>query len=285
MTSWILVVGEGFEENWERAVDYQLWDLKKRRAIKRGDDVFFWQSPNRGFRGWTRAVTDSTDGTPDPRPWIPKDKTQYVQRFYFDVVSNTPVAGKWGDFFKNTTVKAGPNTAPVEVTNTNDEAYLRGLFLPTIDVKQVPVDVEVDLKKYAAYLSEDDRRLLANRLVSVREGQPAFRASLIAAYGGCCAITGTSVLPVLQAAHIAPYRGAHSNEVTNGILLRSDLHTLFDTKHLAITAQLRIEVDPELQESSYWEFNGHPLRQPAKRSEMPNAEALQLHYSSCHWTP
>ena len=287
LTSWILVVGNNLDENWERAVEFQLWDLKKRRAIKRGDDVFFWQAPNRGFRGWTRAVSDSEHGTLEPRPWIPEDTTQYVQRFYFEVRSDTFVPGKWGSFFKNTTIKVGPRLAPIEVTNPDDEAYLRSLFLRTLDVSQAPpgIDVDIDIDRVAAFLSKDDRRRLGSRLAAVREGQPAFRASLIAAYEGRCAITATSVIRVLEAAHISPYRGAHSNDVSNGILLRSNLHTLFDSHQLAITPQFEIELDPALQGTSYWDFAGQKLRLPSKHTESPNAEALRRHRAACPWTP
>lgn len=284
MTSWIVVVGEGFEENWDRAVDFQLWDLKKRRGIKRGDDVFFWQAPNKGFRGWARAVSDSTDGTPDPRPWIAKDKTEYVQRFYFQLMSDLSLSGKWGAFFANTTITAGPNTAPVAVTNPGDEAYLRELFLQRVDQSTILPGLAVEIDKGVPFLSEEDHRRLRNQIVAVREGQPRFRASLIDAYGGRCAVSGTAVVRVLEAAHISPYRGAHSNTVTNGLLLRSDIHTLFDAKHLAITPQLRIEVDPALEETPYWGFRGRDIRLPSKNSQFPDSNALQQHYASCHWT-
>ena len=56
-----------------------------------------------------------------------------------------------------------------------------------------------------------------------------FRDALIGAYAGRCAITGCSVLDILEAAHITPYLGPDTNHVTNGLLLRADLHTLFDT--------------------------------------------------------
>ncbi|WP_420881639.1 HNH endonuclease [Rhodococcus sp. (in: high G+C Gram-positive bacteria)] len=284
MTSWILVIGDGFDGNWERAVDYQLWDLKKRASIKRGDDVFFWQASNVGFKGWARAASDAADGSLQPRPWIAKDTAQYVQRFYFEVVSEMPVAGSWGMFFKNTSVKAGPNTAPLAISNPDDEAYLRGLFLTKIDVTQVPFEVEVALEQDAGFLSDDDRRRMRNQVLSVREGQPAFRASLIDAYQGRCAVSGTPILRVLQAAHIAPYRGPHSNDVTNGLLLRSDIHTLFDARHLAVTADFRIKVDPGLRESHYWQFDGSPLRTPANIDCLPNDEALRQHFESCVWT-
>lgn len=65
----------------------------------------------------------------------------------------------------------------------------------------------------------------------LREGQPAFRGALILAYAGECAITGCAVTDLLDAAHIARYSGPKSNVTANGLLLRTDIHKLFDLRH------------------------------------------------------
>ena len=67
-----------------------------------------------------------------------------------------------------------------------------------------------------------------------RRGQPAFRHRLLAAYNGKCAITGCDVEAVLDASHIVSYRGPDTNHPANGLLLRTDLHTLFDFKLVAV---------------------------------------------------
>jgi predicted restriction endonuclease len=66
------------------------------------------------------------------------------------------------------------------------------------------------------------------RLIVECQGQPAFWDALLQAYERQCAITGCTVLQILEAAHIMPYMGKPTNRVDNGLLLRSDLHTLFD---------------------------------------------------------
>lgn len=289
------MVGEGFGENWDRAVDFELWDLKRRRNIARGDDVFFWQAPNLGFRGWARAVTDASDGTPAPRPWIPEDKTEYTQRFYMKVFSTAFIPGKWGHFIGNTTITAGPNTAPIEVANPHDGQYLRSIFIPypdldgtstsgEVDIQHLPPTTQVDLDELAPYLSGDDRRRVTAQLVAAREGQPAFRASLIAAYDGRCAVSGTSAIQVLEAAHIAPYLGPQSNVVTNGLLLRSDIHTLFDRKLLAVSSDMTIVIAPALETTEYMSLDGAKLRRPTQAQAHPNMAALALHRESCAWT-
>jgi putative restriction endonuclease len=79
-----------------------------------------------------------------------------------------------------------------------------------------------------------DARDRINRSIAVRRGQQAFRAKLIAAYDRKCVVTGCDVEDLLEAAHIQPYRGSHTNHIQNGLLLRSDIHTLFDCRMIAI---------------------------------------------------
>jgi hypothetical protein len=76
--------------------------------------------------------------------------------------------------------------------------------------------------------NEKDARAKTLRTIVQRRGQPQFRQKLITAYAGRCAMTGCAVPDILEAAHIKPYMGDHSNHVTNGLLLRADVHTLFD---------------------------------------------------------
>ena len=68
-----------------------------------------------------------------------------------------------------------------------------------------------------------------------------------------CAMTGESTLVVLEAAHIVPYSGVGTHDISNGILLRSDFHRLFDKGLVSITADYKIKVSPRIREA--W-FNG-----------------------------
>ena len=91
---------------------------------------------------------------------------------------------------------------------------------------------------------EDARRRIEATIV-LRQGQGAFRDSLLEAYGCRCAISGCDVPEALEAAHIIPYKGEHTNVVVNGLLLRADLHTLFDLGLIAIdTADLLVLLHP-----------------------------------------
>ena len=79
-----------------------------------------------------------------------------------------------------------------------------------------------------------DARERIKTTITQRRGQRGFRDALIAAYGGKCPITGISTLHILEAAHIFPYLGSSTNVTSNGLLLRADIHTLFDCRLLAV---------------------------------------------------
>ncbi|MGK5521449.1 HNH endonuclease [Micromonospora sp. URMC 107] len=123
-----------------------------------------------------------------------------------------------------------------------------------------------------ASLPEGRRRRLAE--VTARQGQADFRRRLILAYGGRCAITDCDVEVVLQAAHISPYDGPSTNRVTNGLLLRADLHNLFDRGYLWIDGHYRVRVAEGLDH--YADLDGRPLRRVAAEAR-PDKRALADH--------
>jgi predicted restriction endonuclease len=83
---------------------------------------------------------------------------------------------------------------------------------------------------------------------------------------------------VLEAAHIIPYKGPATNSLQNGLLLRADLHTLFDLGLITIEAEtLRVIVAPTLQMTMYAKFAGKELRAPKDPTAQPSIEALRLH--------
>lgn len=122
------------------------------------------------------------------------------------------------------------------------------------------------------------------KAIKIRRGQGKFRESLLEAYGRTCAISGCKIVELLEAAHIQPHAKRPNYSVTNGLLLRADLHTLFDLGMLAVDAQLRVEVAPALLSSEYKNLEGKKLRHPLLPSEMPNKVALERRYSDFHTT-
>jgi putative restriction endonuclease len=120
------------------------------------------------------------------------------------------------------------------------------------------------------------------QLVAPRLGQGAFRVAVIEAYGRACAVTGEHSLPALDAAHIRDYAQEGPHEVRNGILLRADLHRLFDKGYLTVTPKQRLEVSRRLREDysngrSYYPLDGLAVRVPDAKSEQPDSEYLRWH--------
>lgn len=108
-----------------------------------------------------------------------------------------------------------------------------------------------------------------------RRGQGAFRESLLVAYGRRCAVTGCDVEAALEAAHIRPYNGPDTNDVRNGLLLRADIHTLFDLNLIAVDPKTRkIRIAPALAGSAYADLARSALRAPLPGCE-PDVVLLQ----------
>lgn len=130
--------------------------------------------------------------------------------------------------------------------------------------------------------NEEDARSRIEKTIAQRRGQGDFRNSLISAYGEKCAITGCPILDVLEAAHIVPYRGTHTNKTSNGLLLRADLHTLFDCNLLTIDPEtLKARLAPRIRNSEYEEWNGRRIRMLEKPQDKPSKKALGKHFEGC----
>ena len=128
----------------------------------------------------------------------------------------------------------------------------------------------------------NDAREWIKRTIVQRRGQKKFRESLILAYAEKCTITGCSILDILEAAHIAPYRGDHSNKPVNGLLLRADLHTLFDCQLLAIDpGTMKVVLAPRIAESEYKKWSGRCIRLPENPEFRPDTHALRKHLEAC----
>jgi hypothetical protein len=118
------------------------------------------------------------------------------------------------------------------------------------------------------------------RTIILRRGQLKFRKRLLAAYGGRCAITDCDCQDALEAAHIFPYAygGDDTHHVQNGILLRSDVHTLFDIGKIGIEPiSHTVIVAGSLKGTVYGKLKGKHLRVTSHPAERPNEEALRQH--------
>ena len=124
---------------------------------------------------------------------------------------------------------------------------------------------------------EDERRKVM-RAVAERRGQQGFRRVLLDAYGAQCVATDYDAPDALEAAHIVPYRGPMTNHPSNGLLLRGDIHSLFDMGMLAVhESEQCFVLQSELRSTRYQSLHGKPIALPREGFEPPSREALRQH--------
>lgn len=147
---------------------------------------------------------------------------------------------------------------------------------PALD-KSIPI-----IENWVATVTEQEptaaetaRRVLAE--IKARDGQLGFRTNVLLAYGRRCAISGCSTAAALEAAHIEPFDGMHSHRITNGVLLRADIHNLFDADLLGIDPDTkRIHLHPEITKAGdYADVDGSFLAAPMESFAMPEDAALR----------
>ena len=119
-------------------------------------------------------------------------------------------------------------------------------------------------------------------LIAPRLGQGAFRVAVTDAYGRRCAVSGGRVLPALDAAHIKPYAIGGKHDVSNGILLRRDIHSLFDVGYVTIDDQYRFVVSERVKTEfnngeEYRRLHGARLNLPTSSLNRPDSQLLQWH--------
>lgn len=124
-------------------------------------------------------------------------------------------------------------------------------------------------------------------IVMPRLGQGAFRVIVTDLYKRRCALTNSHVLHVLDAAHIQPYSEGGTHSPSNGLLLRQDVHTLFDRGYLTVTPDYHVEVSCRLKDEfdngkEYYTLHGKTILLPEAPSFRPSVEQLTWHNESVY---
>ncbi len=124
------------------------------------------------------------------------------------------------------------------------------------------------------------------QLIHPRLGQGAFRSVVTDLYNWRCAVTKERTLPALEAAHIRPYSDGGSHEPRNGLLLRSDIHRLFDQGYVTVTPDLHFEVSPRIKEEfengkDYYACHGSRISTPRLIANRPDPDELAWHNETC----
>lgn len=120
------------------------------------------------------------------------------------------------------------------------------------------------------------------QLIRPRLGQGAFRVLVTDIYNRRCAVTEEKTLPALEAAHIVPYSAGGRHEATNGLLLRRDIHSLFDAGYVTVTPDLHFEVSRRIREEfengrHYYALHGRLITIPEIPGQRPDPTSLAWH--------
>jgi putative restriction endonuclease len=165
---------------------------------------------------------------------------------------------------------------------------VQGRSYDTVDGAGLWQQVEDRLKFYAPTVplpvqtTQEGPRFGSPQVVLPRLGQGSFRVLVTDAYKRQCAFTGSPVLHVLDAAHIKPYGEGGPHSVTNGILFRQDVHTLFDRGYITVTPEYRLEVSQRIKEEfkngiEYYSAHGKLIVLPEPNHLKPTEEFLTWH--------
>ena len=184
-----------------------------------------------------------------------------TQPFFFEEHDWIPVPPSWA-----------PNIVSFKTYNTGDA---EGLAL------WEAVNERMNRPDFAG-MAESEARFGEPQLIRPRLGQGAFRVLVTDTYNRRCAITRERTLPALEAAHIRPYADGGTHEAQNGLLLRRDIHSLFDAGYVTVTPDLRFEVSHRIREEfdngrHYYELHGKPIFAPEDELRRPDPEALRWH--------
>jgi len=153
--------------------------------------------------------------------------------------------------------------------------------------KRLWAEMELRLQARAAVLPEtapgaDIPRYGQPQTVLTRLGQSAFRVIVTDMYKRQCAVTNSHVLHVLDAAHIRPYGQGGTHSPSNGLLLRQDVHTLFDRGYMTVTPDYHVEVSRRLKDEfdngkEYYALQGRNIVLPESPVFRPSEEQLTWH--------
>ncbi|MGN9791368.1 HNH endonuclease [Streptomyces sp. OZ13] len=301
MTAWLMYLGEdpkrvggGYDDN---SSSHYSWDSRvpNSTAVRVGDEIVLWDGNTSLGLSVIEDIETGT-GTKDLSSCPKCGKADIAER-----KTMTPKYRCW-----TTTCKAEFNLPAVETVDvmTYRARYEAGWVdlhghLPAAELRQLCVEpksqnalrrlrwddfrTRVETGKNATSLSVVDSAhdLIVGghtkATVRVRKGQPAFRAALLAEFGETCAFTGSMPASVLEAAHLYSYAKNAKHQISGGLLLRRDVHRLFDLGEIAIDPQtLLLDVAPMTRAYEvYAQLHGQPLA--------VNVKPAHRKWISQHW--
>lgn len=146
-------------------------------------------------------------------------------------------------------------------------------------IAEVPVDYDAPIEalRQLGFLEDSNEERHSKQLV--RPNQQLFRAMLLKSYDQTCAVTGSKVVPALEAAHIRPFSYERIDKVENGLLLRADVHRLFDRNLVGVNpTKMETVVSKLLIGTEYEEYAGVELIVPSDQRFRPAVQYLEDHF-------
>ena len=188
-----------------------------------------------------------------------------TQPFFFDESNWIPVPKSWS-----------PNIVSLKRYNTDNN---EGLQLWNAINERLHRQSETGV-------AEPGSRYGNPQIIHPRLGQGAFRVVVTEIYTRRCAVTKERTLPALDAAHIRPYRDGGKHEPPNGLLLRSDIHRLFDKGYVTVSPDFHFEVSGRIREEfengrDYYALHGRRIDVPRERDLRPDPSVLTWHNDHC----
>lgn len=195
-----------------------------------------------------------------------------TEPFFFDEKDWIPVPVDW---------KSNIQTGKTYSTNT---------FVGKRLFQQIDEKLKKQMLFYAdkSYEQDSSERYGKEQIVKPRLGQGAFRVIVTDAYNRRCSVTGEKTLPVLDAAHIKPFSSNGPNTTNNGLLLRTDIHKLFDKGYITVNDEYIVEVSKRLNEDYgngkiYYDFHGKKLFNiPENKNDIPAKGFLDWHNNNVY---
>jgi len=202
----------------------------------------------------------------------PNDRSDFVigcriltQPFFFEEPEWIPVPSSWS-----------PNIVSFKRYNTGEPDGMALWEMVNHRLARIPVPG----------MAETGARYGEPHLIRPRLGQGAFRILVTDVYERRCTVTQERTLPALEAAHIRPYGNGGEHETRNGLLLRRDIHSLFDAGYVTVTPSLHFEVSRRIKEEfengrDYYALHGRRISAPDKAIDHPDSTALVWHNEHC----
>lgn len=154
--------------------------------------------------------------------------------------------------------------------------FLQGSVLSPADADEDAESIDV-AAPFVTTMTDTREKVL--RSIRARRGQRAFRDKLIRRYGARCMASGCELMDIVEAAHIDPYRGENDNHPENGLLLRTDLHTLFDLNLMGIDPDgYVLWLHSKVKDASYLHLHGKSLQLGSRL--VPARAALQRRWGT-----